>query len=113
MGTHLDEYSTDRNWEREQRLDRDESRERRAPTYRQLAGRTARQLHEDRAELATMRVLGLGRGADACTTAGVLNQPTRPACYACDAPATGTRDRTREDGSILPACGRHADGGAR
>lgn len=34
-------------------------------------------------------------------------------CYACDAPATGTRDLSHEDRGNVPACDRHRDGGAR
>lgn len=30
-------------------------------------------------------------------------------CYACDAKATGLRDRQPEGGSVEPACARHAD----
>lgn len=30
-------------------------------------------------------------------------------CYACDAPATGTRDRRPEGGNLEPACERHAE----
>lgn len=30
-------------------------------------------------------------------------------CYACDASATGARDRRREGGLVEAACARHAD----
>lgn len=50
----------------------------------------------------------------ACVAAG--ESPLRcaehaaPTCYACDAPATGTRDRSHDaERGVVPACERHAD----
>jgi hypothetical protein len=72
--------------------------------------RTSRQ-HAFRGDRVLSKTLAARARFQDLVTAGLEGELAAKRCYACDAPAIGTRDRRPEGGELEQACVRHTDAG--
>lgn len=113
--------SDDSHWDSDRKRERDDlreprrHRERRAPVQLSMHG-TVKQIFAGARCARCGELLPAGHAGTLCPffclskVIGRTKESDLDRCYACDARASGTRDRRPEGGKLEQACARHADG---